>query len=179
MTRFWAGLWLYWALWVSLISVLLGAAAAVSVTLMLYFLKGAVSLDSEVLGALLDIGAFWFAVTWSLALPLALLLVVKRLFYRCIDHWKLILLSCDGKEQISDVGVADTLKLWRKWLFVIIWAVAVQTLLVAGVAYLLGLSEGLMGWFGVGWLYLFVLGAGAMTLPLMAVRCNMVKVLRC
>lgn len=178
MRRFWLGLWLYWAVWLTLFSVGAGALLAAAVTLLSYFLKGAPALDLEILAALGEIAFFWFGLTWSLALLVALFLVIRRLFYRCIDHHQLTLQNCSGRESMNKAGTEHTLRLWRKWLMAIIWATAAQIIVVITVRYALG-TEDLLSWFSVYWLYLFVLISGLMTLPLMEARCKVVKVQKC
>lgn len=135
-------------------------------------------MSNEVMSALKDIALFWFALIWSLTLLIALFLVVRRLFYRCIDHRQLTLRSCSGRESIKIAGMADVVKVWRKWLMAIIWATAAQIIIVVALHYLLGI-DALFSWFSVYWLYLFVLIAGLLTLPLMEARCKLVRVGRC
>ncbi len=178
MRRFWLSLWTYWAVWLTLFSVTAGLFLAAMITLSLYLLKGAPSLESEVVSALQDITLFWFGLTWSITLLIALFLVVKRLFYRCIDHRQLTLTECSGRESIQKVGLGDIIRLWRKWLMAIIWATAAQAIIVIVLRYLFGIPD-LLSWFSVYWLYLFVLIAGLITLPLMEARCKLVKVGRC
>lgn len=145
----------------------------------IYLGKGAVPLNAEVWLALRDLFWFWFALSWSISLLIGLLLVVKRLFYRCIDHKRLVFVLCPSQEEIRDLRVEDTIKLWRKWLISIIWAVAAQVVIVIAIEYLMGRGESVLSWFSIYWLYLFVLIAGAITLPMMDARCKMVKVKQC
>jgi len=177
MRKFWLGLWLRWALWIAAFSVAMGAAASAVLTFVLYLLKGMPPLEGEVPGALWRIATFGFPILWSVALLTGMLLSVKRLFGRCIGGHELQLYRCDGEERIASPGVADTLKVWRKWLFALIWLVAFQVTLGAAIAYLSGARP--MEWFSLHWLLLFVLLAGGATLPLMGSRCSMVKVARC
>lgn len=179
MRNFWLGLWARWATWLTLFSIASGAIAAAAVTLALFIVKGMPELNDEVWLALWEIGRFTFPLTWSIALLIGLLLSVKRLFYRCVGGFEMALQSCDGETLIEKPGVEDTLKLWRKWFFAIIWAVAAQVIGGVLVTYLTDSGESLLGWFSIYWLYLFVLIAGLVTLPLMGIRCDMVKVRKC
>lgn len=179
MQRFWFSLWLYWAFFLTLLSTLAGLLLAGCVTLGIYLYKGAPGLNGEIAAALYDIWRFWFGVMWSAALPVALLVVIKYLFNRCFSHYRLLLFSCDGSEQIVRAGTGECVKIWRKWLFVIVWAVAAEVLLVAAAATLLGFDAHPSAWFDIYLLYLFVLIAGGVTLPLMASRCKRVKVAPC
>lgn len=178
MRRFWLGLWAYWAMWSTLFSVLSALIIAFAITLGLYLLKGAPALDGTVWSALFEIARFWFALLWSFTLLLALFLVVRRLFYRCIDHRRLMLHACDGSEVMMKAGTGDVIKVWRKWLMAMIWATAAEIIIVIAMRHLAGFGD-LLSWFSVYWLYLFVLIAGLITLPLMQARCRLVKVGRC
>ncbi len=179
MRRFWFLLWLYWAAWLSFFSIGLGMFSALLITGGTYLNKGAVTLSAEVWSALGDLVWFWFALSWSVSLLIGLLLVVKRLFYRCIDHHQLVFVLCLSQEEIHDLRVEDTIRLWRKWLISIIWAVAAQVVIIIVIEYLTGWGEGVLSWFSIYWLYGFVLIAGAITLPMMDARCKMVKVKQC
>ncbi|MDX1295028.1 MAG: hypothetical protein R3302_02100 [Sulfurimonadaceae bacterium] len=179
MRNFWFGLWASWALWLTVFSVTAGMIASALITLSLFVVKGMPELSDEVWLALWEIGRFTFPIAWSIALLIGLLLSVKRLFYRCIGGFEMTLQSCDGETLIEQPGVEDTLKLWRKWFLAIIWVVAAQVIGGVLLAYLFGSGESLMGWFSIYWLYLFVLVAGLATLPLMGIRCKMVKVRKC
>ena len=179
MRRFWIGLWWQWALWMTLRSLLWAAIGSVVVTLVLYGYKGMPALDEEVLTALADIACFGFPVVWCISFLAAFFLSVPRLFGRCIDHFRMTLLSCDGETPIENPGSADTLRVWRKWLFVIVWAVAAEVVIAALLYYPFSTEEGVMAWFSLPWLYLFVLLAALATLPLMGARCPLVRVQRC
>ncbi len=179
MRSFWLRLWSYWALWITLFSVISGLLIAAAVTAFIYFYKGSAGLSSDVLSALLDVLQFWFAPAWSIGLLIGMLLSLKRLFYRCMGGHQLLLYSCDGEEVISPVGVEDTLKLWRKWLFVTVWVIALEVLAGAAIASINAVGESVMAWFSIYWLYLFFLFSALVTLPLMARRCKMVKVGKC
>ncbi len=178
MRKFWFSLWVYWGFWLSLFSLAFGVAGSMLITLGLYLLKGMPSLSPEIWQALADVFTFWFKIVWSVGLPLGLLLVVKRLFYRCYDHFQMHFLQCPSRTELRDLSVRDTTKLWRKWLFSLVWIVATQIIIVVAVHYFRG-AESLMGWFNVYWLYGFILIGGAVTLPLMGARCKMVQVKRC
>lgn len=178
MRKFWFGLWSYWAVWLTLFSTVTGALLALVATLLTYLATGGAPLNAEIWVALGDLFLFWFGIGWSMALLLGLLLVVKRIFYRCIDHYQLHFVQCPSQTEIRDLQVGDTVKLWRKWLLALIWVVAVQMILVIAVEYLFG-AEALLGWFSIYWLYVMLMIAGAVTLPLMGARCKSVRVKRC
>ncbi len=179
MFRFWATLWFRWALWLTVASLAGAAILTFVATAGLYFLNGAPSLESDVRGALADLARFGFPLSWSLSVLGAFYASVPKLFGHCASGFRLALYDCDGETEIERPGVADTAKLWRKWLFVIIWLAAAQTLVAALAFRLAGAEGGVMAWFSAAWLYLFVLIAALASLPVMGARCTMVRIVRC
>jgi hypothetical protein len=178
MRKFWLLLWGYWAFWLTLFSAGFAAVTAMIATAVTYVITGSAQLSEEIWLALYDLFAFWFAIFWSLGLPLGLLLVVKRLFYRCVGGFQMHFLQCPSRTEIRDLKVSDTFRLWRKWLLTLIWMVATQIIVIVAIRYFAG-SDSLMGWFNVFWLYSFLMISGMLTLPLMGARCKMVQVKRC
>ncbi|MEA1919258.1 MAG: hypothetical protein U9N52_05410 [Campylobacterota bacterium] len=181
MRKFWFLLWFDWALWVSVSSLIFAAVIDFFVTGTLYVLKGMAELNSETLSALADIWLFWFGIIWSVTLLLSIFLSMKRFFNVCHDGWKLQLFTCAVKnaEVIDIVLLGDIVKVWRKWLMALIWAVATEILMVSVVRYILGFGIGFWEWFTMGWLYLFILLAAWVSLPLMAARCQRVTITSC
>jgi hypothetical protein len=170
-------IWLRWAIWVTLFSTLLAAHFAIAIALYMYISKGAVALTSEVLSALEAIGYFWFAILWSITLPLSTFFGMKQLFKWCYGGKKLQLFTCK-KEPIDSIGYEDVIKVWRKWLFLMIWGVAAQLVLITGVEYIVVGGE-LMQWFSVYYLYALVMSASLVTLFVLVNRCQLVKLKRC
>jgi hypothetical protein len=171
-------IWLRWAIWVTLFSTAMAAVFSFAIVLYMYISKGALPLSSEVRDALVAIGSFWFAILWSITLPLSTFFGMKQLFKGCYDAKRLQLFTCK-KEPIDKVGYEDLIKVWRKWLFLMIWGVAAQLLFMTGIEYLLSDGGELMGWFNVYVLYVLVMSASLVTLFVLLSRCKLVELKRC
>jgi len=179
MRKFWFLLWWDWALWVSVSSLLFAGGLDGVLTLVIYISKSMPELDSETLKALADIWIFWFGILWSVTLLLSIFLSMKRFFNRCFNGYQLQLLTCTDAEVIDIVFLGDIVKVWRKWLMILIWGVAAEILIVSVVRYGLGFGIGFWRWFSIEWLYLFLLIAAFISLPLMGSRCKRVRLRRC
>jgi hypothetical protein len=179
MRKFWFWLWWDWALWVSVSSLLLAGGFDGLLTLGIYISKSMPELNAQTLKALADIWIFWFGIIWSVTLLLSIFLSMKRFFNRCFDGYKLQLLTCKDSELIDIVLLGDIVKVWRKWLMILIWGVAAEILIVSVVRYVFGFGIGFWEWFSLFWLYLFLLIAALSSLPLMASRCKRVRLVRC
>ncbi len=171
-------IWLRWAVWITLVSVVIAAHFAIGIALYMYITKGAVALTSEVISALESIGYFWFAILWSITLPLSTFFGMKQLFKYCYDGRKLQLFSCT-KEPIDDVYYEDIVKVWRKWLFLIIWGVAAQLVVIVTLQYVLGEGTDLMQWFNIYYLYVLVMTSSLGTLFILVNRCKLVELEQC
>jgi hypothetical protein len=137
------------------------------------------SLNTEVIQALLNIFKFWFVVFWSITLLLALFRSLKYIFNRCIYGYELKLYTCDTKELIEDIGYGDLVKVWRKWLMLIIWLVGSFMILSLAYTYMFTSYSGVFKWFDIYWLFGFILLSGYFSFIIMAARCKRVKVVRC
>jgi hypothetical protein len=179
MRKFWFLLWFNWAIWVSISSVLIAGVFDFFITFGLYIYKGMPELNSDTLNALTDIWLFWFSIIWSMALLLSIFLSVKRLFNRCYTNSKLQLLTCNEQELIDIVLLGDIVKVWRKWLMVIIWFVAIEILVFSVLRYILGFGMEFWEWFSMYWLYIFILFAAFLSLPLMVARCRRIRLVSC
>lgn len=179
MRKFWFFLWLRWAVYVSFSSLLVALLLSVLLTSAIFFIKSNLVFTEETLLALVDILKFWMPIMWSLSFVFTLLWSLKKLFNVCINGYQLQLYDCDGKTTLSEIAIKNLRKLWRKWLFALIWTSATLTVLSVLLVYLFTLSSSLFGWFSVYWLFAFVMVSGFITLPLMAARCKMVKVVAC
>lgn len=151
-------------------------------TAFLYVNRGMQALNSEVLLALLEIFTFWFAIIWSVTLLVALFRSIKYIFNSCYDGYKLELLSCPSEgesEVIEAIGYGDLVKVFRRWLMLMIWLVAAQ--MIASVAFMkiLSFDTALFDWFNIYLLYLFVLVAGYFSFMLLGSRCKKVKIVKC
>ena len=183
VSRFYLLLWLRWALLLTIMSIVLAAFGAAFITLFIYVKQGAAPLDSAVYGALLKIFSFWFALSWSVTLLLSLFLALKYIFNRCYASYKLILLSCPNKEGRSDVveliGYGDLVKVWRKWLMLLIWLVVAQMVIAFVGIKLFSNAVTLFEWFNIYILYLFVIMGGYFSFMILSAKCKKVKVVKC
>lgn len=181
MRKFWFLLWLDWAIFITISSLLFATVIDSILTLSIYILKDMPILDTQSLNALGTIWKFWFAILWSATLLLSIFLSMKRFFNKCYDGYKLQLLTCAVRDEevIDIVLLGDIVKVWRKWLMVLIWGVAVEILFVSIGRYFLGFGLDFWVWFNMLWLYLFILLAALSSLPLMAARCKRIRLARC
>ena len=179
MRSFYFRLWLVWALRVTLESLIFGALMAFLIVVVIYIKKGMPTLETEVLKALEDIFLFWFSLAWSVALLLSLFRSLKYLFNRCLGGYKLQLLSCDTKEEIDPVGYGDLVRVWRRWLMLLIWSSAVFIMMIAlFMHFVFGMTE-LFSWLSIYVLYGIVMISGYTSLVLLMARCKKTRIVRC
>jgi len=180
MNRYYLLLWLRWMQRVTLCSIGLASVASMLITLFIYLSQVSIpSLDAEILKALFEVFWFWFTLSWSLALLIALFRSLKYIFNGCQAGYKLRLLSCDEKEVLADIGYGDLVKVWRKWFMLIIWLVASMMVISLGVTYLLSDYTSIFEWFNIFWLFTFVLVSGYFSFVLMISRCKRVELIKC
>ena len=183
MNKFYFILWLRWAVILTFLSVLLAVGIAAFITFFIYINQGVKSLDVQVYHALYDIFKFWFALSWSFTLLLSLFISLKSIFNRCIAHYKLNLLSCSNKNEISQVlekiAYGDLLKVWRKWFMLLIWLVGAQMIFVLIFMKLFSSYATLFEWFNIYILYLFILIAGYFSFVILSGRCKKVRIVKC
>ncbi len=171
-------IWLRWAAWVTLFSFVAAIVLSSGATLYFYIAKGTVELNSDIINALFDIGVFWFAIFWSITLPVSTFFGMKQLFKECKNGYRLQLFTCNN-EPLEIVRYENLLTMWRKWLFLIIWGVAIQLIVIVVFLYLLGIDEALMEWFNIYYLYAFVMLSSWATLSIMLKKCKLIELRRC
>lgn len=179
MSRFYLFLWLRWAVRLTLCSTSLAALSSFFLTAIIYVLRGLPELNMEITGALIDIFKFWFPVFFSFTILIALFRGLKYIFNSCINGFKLQLLTCDSDEVIASIGYGDLVKVWRKWLMLLIWLVG--SIMVLAIIYtnLFTSYNGLFEWFNIYWLYGFILIGGYFSFIIMSSRCKKVKIVSC
>ncbi len=182
MSKFYLLLWSRWSLRLTLETLLMAFIFSALITFYIYTQKGFVSLDMAASQALFEIFKFWFAPFWSLSLLIALFRSVKYIFNSCFDGYKLELLTCQ-KEKISEVieviGYGDLVKVWRKWLLLIIWFVGAEMILALLLTTLFGNYTSTFEWFNIYVLYLFILVAGYFSFMILGSRCKRVRLVKC
>lgn len=182
MTRFYTILWSRWALRLTIETLLMAFILSFLITFYIYAQKGFMSLDSVLYRALFEIFTFWFALLWSLSLLLALFRSIKFVFNSCYDGYKLELLVChkkSKKEVIRYIGYGDLVKVWRKWLLLMIWLVGSEMIIALLFTKLLGSFTSTFEWFNIYILYLFILVAGYFSFIILSSRCKSVRVSKC
>ena len=182
MSKFYLQLWLAWALRLTLSSLGLALLFSFAVTFYLFAKQGFPALSEEVVQALLSILKFWFAPLWGITLLYSLFKGIKYIFNVCKNGYSLELLTCpkEGRvETIEVVGYGDLVKVWRKWLMLIIWLVGAQMIIAMALKYLLSSSDFSLEWFNIYVLYAFVLLAGYFSFMILSVRCKRVRLVKC
>ena len=145
-----------------------------------YIQEGMPPLKTEILKALFEIFGFWFLIFINLAIPLAIFFNTKYLFNNCINAISLRIKSCqeEGK-YLEDISYGDLRKVWRKWLFLIVWMSSVFVLLSFVLFYLFASEGSFFEWLRVYYIYGYILLSGAFALPLLGVRCKSVSLRKC
>lgn len=182
VSKFYLQLWLSWAVRLTLSSLTLALVLSTAVTLFLFAKQGFPQLTQEVIHALLLILQFWFAPLWGLTLLLSLFRGIKYIFNSCKNGYMLELLSCPKEgdvQSIEVVGYGDLIKVWRKWLMLLIWLVGAQMIVATILKYLLSSSNFSLEWFSIYVLYAFVLLAGYFSFMILTARCKQVRIVKC
>lgn len=179
MYKFYLKIWSAWALRVTIESILFALFLSLVITLFFYMQKGTPPLTSAVQSALFVIFKFWFTLSWSLGLLIALFRSVKYFFYRCHDGYMLVLHACDSTKKIFPIGYGDLLKVWRKWFLLLIWMSALVTLFASLFLYFTSLERSFFAWFNLVSLYCIVLISGFAAFILMVARCKKTRIERC
>lgn len=170
MKKFYFYLWFFWALRVTLCSIVTAAVLAFIITIILYIKQGFVSLDQEVLEALYSIFSFWFMITLNIAVLFALFRSVKYIFNRCYDGYSFKLLSCPKeKRYIEVIGYGDLVKFWRKWFMLLIWLSAAFMIIDFVV----------FDYYNIYVLYSVILLSGYFSFMFIGARCKQVRIVKC
>ena len=179
MSKFYLVLWLKWVFRVTLCSIVLACGFSFLITTYMYINQGMPQLSSEVQQALWTVFKFWFPLTWSLTLLIALFRSLKYVFNSCCSGYELKLLACDSSDVIEEIGYGDLVKVWRRWFMIIIWIVGAQMVLALAFTYTFTSYSGVFEWFDIYFLFLFVLIAGYLSFIFLSGRCKKVKVIKC
>jgi len=116
MSKFYFLLWLKWAVRLSVCSVVLACGLSFLITLFIYISQGMPSLNGKIYVALFSVFKFWFAISWSFTLLIALFRSLKFIFNIPHANYQLKLMACgDSDEFIEVVGYGDLVRVWRKW----------------------------------------------------------------
>ena len=167
-------LYLFWLLWVSIVSSVSAIFLSVVSSLLLYISKGFQTLNKEVLMALYDVAVFSFPIAFSLSFILALLLVFKALFKHEFKDFKVELYNC-SYEVLHKPLVSDVMQLWRKWLFLTFWFIVIFLVIVLGV-YKLIFNELPLAYLNGLTVYLMVISLGGAVFVLGLTKCKKVGI---
>ncbi|MGE4420224.1 MAG: hypothetical protein AB7D38_10410 [Sulfurimonas sp.] len=179
MSRFYILLWLKWAARLTVWSIFFAVLLSFAVTLFIYISRGLPQLTPEITDALFDIFRFWFPVFFSFTILLALFRGLKYIFNSCINGFELKLLTCDGSSIVEVIGYGDLVKVWRKWLMLLIWLVGLVMILALIYTNLFTFYSGLFEWFNIYWLYGFILLSGYFSFIILSSKCKKIKIVTC
>ena len=166
----------------SVATLLLAGFVSASITLFIYIKEGAVALDKQVIDALFKVFSFWFALAFDLSLLLFLFRGIKHIFNHRYGGFSLELLSCPQEgsvEKIESIGYGDLVKVWRKWLMLLIWLVGTEMILATVVSKLSFSDDALFAWFHIYILYAFILIGGYFSFIILSAKCKRVRVVKC
>lgn len=167
-------LYLFWLLWVSIVSSVLAVFLSVLSSLLLYISKGFQSLNEEVLMALFDIAVFSFPIAFSLSFILALLLVFKALFRHDFKDFKIELYNC-SHETLDKPLLSEVVHLWRKWLFLTFWFIIIFLVIVFGISKLI-FNELPLSYINGLSIYLLVVSLGGVVFVVGISRCKKIGI---
>ena len=131
--NFWNYIRLVWMGHILKWSLILGISISLFITLITLVMTGIESIDQAFFKAVWEIGAFWFKVGWSMAFLLSIIGAFKVLFNRSYQDTILLILDCETKEPYDPVIIKDIMPIWRKFLFFMVWIVAILALIFVGV----------------------------------------------
>jgi hypothetical protein len=167
----------------TLCSSLLAGAISLVITAILYFNLGMPILNAQNIKALSELFKFWFPISWSLTLLIAMFRSIKYIFNNCYSGYELKLLTCQSSKQkeeiLQAIGYGDLVIVWRRWIMTIIWLVGAQMILALVYTILFTATKSLFEWFNIYWLFSFVLLAGYFSFILLSSRCKRVRLAKC
>ncbi len=182
LSKFYFFLWLRWAIRLTLSSLLFTLLLASFITAVIYVKQGFIPLDDAVIVALKELFLFWFGITWNLSLLLFLFRGLKYIFNYCSGGYSLELLTCPKEkrvEKIDIVGYGDLVKIWRKWLMLLIWLVGAQMIFAVILSRVFGENNALFSWFNIYMLYAFIVVAGYFSLIVLSAKCKRIRIVKC
>jgi len=178
MYKFYFILWLQWLIKLTTISVVYATIISLSITLLFYINLGMATIDTEISLAIIDIFKFWFPIVWSFTLLISLFKELKNIFNSCHNGYKFQLLNCK-REIVEVIGYGDIVKIWRKYLILLIWIVAAEMIISVSFSYLIYKNNQLFDWFNIYVLYIFVLFSSYFSFIILSSKCKLIKVQKC
>ena len=182
MSRFYFILWFKWAFVVTFSSLALATILSFVVTTIIYINHDMRTLNSEVFEALFSIFKFWFVLAWSVTILFAIFRSLKYVFNSCFGDYKMLLFSCENEQRselVEVVGYGDLIKVWRRWIMLLIWLVGTFMILVTVFFELFGSFDSIFDWFNIYILYIFILIAGYFSFIILSSKCKKIRIKRC
>ena len=182
MSRFYFILWLKWAFRTTLSAVGMALILSFLITLFIYINHDMRSLNSDVFAALMSIFKFWFLLSWSITILIAIFRSLKYIFNSCSGGYKMLLFSCENEKQselIEIIGYGDLVKVWRRWIMLLIWIVGIFMVVVTVFFKLFGSFESIFDWFNIYILYTFILIAGYFSFIILSSKCKKIRIKKC
>jgi len=168
-------LYVFWLIWVNTRTFALAIILSLFSTLFIYLSKGMIALNTETFLALKEIFYFTFPITFSISFILMLLLVFRALFSYDFSSFKVYLYDCKD-ELISKPLLSDITMIWRKWLFLTIWAIIVFSVLFIGLWKLVMSSFPSAHFFNGVTLYILITVFGGLVFTLALSKCKKVRI---
>lgn len=172
---FYLKLYLFWFTWVSLRTLFIAFILSLVTALIVYISKGFAPLNEETFSALKEVFYFTFPIFASLSFIIALLLVFKALFSKNIEGKKIKLYDCED-EHIPEPLLSDVTMLWRKWLFVTVWAILIFLVLFIGVWKLASGDFPPISWFNAQSLYVLISFLGGIVFVFGINTCKKIRI---
>jgi len=171
MRSFWLRLWSYWFLYSNLIALVVGVIIYALAYLLLY-LKS----QNAVGEAIHTLSFFSAKMGWAAGYIVSLLLVIKRLFGRNFSGYQAVMYDCKLEERFEEIYLSDTLRLWRRWLVRLAWAL-IAVVLVIMLLHFVGI-DGLTKFINIYTLWGFVSSVGGWILIVLMSKCPRIKIIK-
>jgi hypothetical protein len=136
------------------------------------------SLNDANLEAIFALFSFWFKISWNVALLIAMFRSIKYIFNHCSYENKFQLLNCK-LDSLEDIGYGDLVKVWRRWLMLLIWLIGGEMIFSLAFTLLFTNMTTLFEWFNIYWLFSFTVIGGFFSFLLLPNRCRLVRVVQC
>jgi len=182
LSRFYLILWIKWAFRVTLNSVYLAVLLSFIITTVIYINHDMRSLNSEVYEALFSIFKFWLVLSWSITILFSIFRSLKYIFNSCYGGYKMLLYSCENAQKseiIENVGYGDLVKVWRRWIMLMIWLVGTLMIIATVFFKLFGSFESIFDWFNIFVLYAFILVAAYLSFIILSSKCKKIRIKKC
>jgi len=182
LSKFYLLLWVKWVIRLTISTMLFTLLLTSFITAIIYVKQGFIPLDKSVVLALRDVFLFWFSITWNVSLLLFLFRGLKYIFNTCSAGYSLELLTCPKEnrvEKIDIVGYGDLVKVWRKWLMLLIWLVGSEMIFSLVLSKVISLNGALFSWFNIYVLYAFILLGGYFSFVILSAKCKRIRIVKC